>query len=82
MLNDGDLTFGSVAQGETVWGSNYKGKLDDVKLYNVALSASEVSTLAASYGFGEPSSINKQALGNIQIAPNPVSEQLIISNAA
>lgn len=82
MLNDGDLTFGSVAQGETVWGSNYKGKLDEVKLFNVALTESEVQALAAGYGFGEANSVYEKMLSDIVIAPNPVSDQLIINNAS
>lgn len=80
MLNDGDLTFGSVAHGETVWDSNYKGALDEVQLYNVALSAETVKSMYDAYL--NPSAISNKIMDNLVIAPNPVGNHLILRNAA
>lgn len=79
MSNDGDLTFGSVAQGATVWGSNFKGCLDEVQLYNVALTAAQIKTIYDAYH--NTSSVDNKSVNRLIITPNIVNSCLDIYNA-
>lgn len=84
---DGDLTFGSVANGvattigDNLWGSNYKGSLDEVQLYNVALSPEQVKTMYDTYT-GASNGVSDKYVDNLQIAPNPVANNLMLQNAS
>ena len=55
MANQEDLTFGSVAhgvqseEGDAFWGSHYKGCLDEVQLYNKALTGEEIAGIYDAY---------------------------------
>lgn len=86
MTNFEDLSFGSVVHGvqttagETnFWDSNFEGSLDEVQLYNTALSAEEVKTMYDSYM--NPSAVNDKYVDNLEIAPNPVTNNLMLQNA-
>lgn len=66
--NNEDLTLGSVAngvqtevggQGDPFWGSNYLGSLDEVQLYNVALTSEQIAGIYDAYVNGGGSGSGK-----------------------
>ncbi len=58
--NPDDLRFGSIP----VYGQYYKGSLDDIRIYNNALSAAEVKSLA---GIPEPSCLILLGIGLVSL---------------
>ncbi|MFB6318098.1 LamG-like jellyroll fold domain-containing protein [Saccharicrinis sp. FJH54] len=84
--NNEDLTFGSVAQGvnnaapdgTNFWGSNYLGSLDEVQLYNVALTAEQIKTIYDAY---MTVGVDSKQVEKLIVSMNPYSDMLTINNA-
>ncbi len=93
LSNNEDFTLGSVATGvqtETVpsnstpsedgskfWPSNYLGLLDEVQLYNVALTSDQIAGIYDAYvnGSNDARSI---AMSKVSVYPNPAMNQISI----
>jgi hypothetical protein len=75
--NLANLTFGTPAWSPS---SYFKGKLDDIRIYNISLNACDVDSL-----FNLPNTlatglINRNNVNSIKVYPNPTSNQIIIDN--
>lgn len=65
IATDGILSFGCVANDG--WSSQYKGSLDEVKLFNSALSREFILQMAVDYGFAEPNAIGATKLDAVSV---------------
>ncbi|MFC0875567.1 LamG-like jellyroll fold domain-containing protein [Saccharicrinis sp. FJH2] len=92
ILNNEDLTFGSVANGvQTVagpggssnpgnpfWDSNYLGSLDEVQLYNVALTDAQIKSIYDAY---MTVGVDSKKIEKLSVTMNPYSNILLVNNA-
>ncbi|MFB6341346.1 LamG-like jellyroll fold domain-containing protein [Saccharicrinis sp. FJH62] len=85
--NNEDLTFGSVAtgvqttpggSGDPFWGSNYIGSLDEVQLYNVALTSEQIKSIYDAY---MTVGVDSKQVEKLTVFMNPYSNMLTINNA-
>jgi ribosomal protein L23 len=68
-------------------GGKYNSIIDEVKIFNVALTETEISTMFNSYGINpNDGSLNTTGIKNfssqnIEVYPNPASEKIMLKNA-
>lgn len=72
-----DLIIGRAYTTED--GYNFQGKLDDIRIYDYALSDKEIQDLYKEYSGGLSVPDNKMDEKQIRIFPNPVKDKLVVA---
>jgi len=77
-LASGNTDSLTIGRESTLWGNYFKGRFDDIRIYDIALSAAEILALYEDESTGIPNSI---ALDPVQVYPNPTYGFINIKNA-
>jgi len=80
MLASGNTDSLTIGRESTKWGNYFKGRFDDIRIFNVVLTSEQISAL---YMFEsiKPSSISLDPVHAIQVYPNPTTGIINIKNA-
>ena len=78
-LASGNTDSLTIGRESTKWGNYFKGRFDDIRIYDKALTAEEIATLHTNEL--TPSSIAINPVQTVQVYPNPTNGVINIRNA-
>ena len=79
-LASGNTDSTTIGRESTKWGNYFKGRFDDIRIYNIALTTEEISALYLAESTN-PSSISLDPVHAVQVYPNPTHGIISIENA-
>ena len=79
-LASGNTDSLTIGRESTKWGNYFKGRFDDIRIYNRALTAEEIGALHEDES-ADPSSIALDPVHTVQVYPNPTNGFINIKNA-